>query len=115
MKKTRATFKLAFRFCKRHEEQLKADAYATSLSDPDPHKFWKNVYKISNNKAVNHVFTVGGATGSSNITNMWKTHFEKLYNTNKASIFHDLFESKLLSTNLDNLAPFFQYLILCRH
>ena len=109
MKKTRAIFKLALRFCKRHEEQMKADACAASLDDPDPRKFWKNVYKISNNKAVNHVFSVGGATGHDNITSMWKTHFEKLYNSNKASVFQDLFESKLLSHNesLDNVAPLF--------
>ena len=109
MKKTRAAFKLALRFCKRHEEQMKADACADSLGDPDPRKFWKNVYKNSNNKAVSHVFSVGGATGRDNITSMWKTHFEKLHNTNKASVFRDLFESKLLShsTSLDNVAPLF--------
>jgi len=45
MKKTRATFKLALRFCKQHEKQMKADACASSFDDPDPRKFWKNVYK----------------------------------------------------------------------
>ena len=117
MKKTRATFKLALRFCKRHEEQMKADACALSLDDPDPCKFWKNVYKCSNNKAVNLVFSVGGASGSDNVTSMWKTHFEKLYNTNKATIFRDLFESKLAGANLelDNMASFFQYLTLRQH
>jgi len=107
MKKTRATFKLAFRYCKRHEEQMRADACALSLDDPDPRKFWKNVYKSSNKKAVNLVFSVGGASGTVNVTSMWKSHFEKLYNTNKASIFRDLFASKLVNANLDNMAPCF--------
>ena len=42
----------------------RADACALSLDDPDPRKFWKNVYKSSNNKAVNLVFSVGGASGT---------------------------------------------------
>jgi len=58
---------------------------------------------------VNLVFSVGGASGSDNVTSMWKTPFEKLYNTNKATIFRDLVESKLAGANLelDNMASFF--------
>ena len=51
MKKTRASFKLALRFCKQHEEQFRADACALHLQHKDPIKFWKEISKISNSKA----------------------------------------------------------------
>jgi hypothetical protein len=70
MKRTRALFKLALRYCKNHLEELKADACAESLCDKDCRKFWNNVYKVSNNKATCHVNSVGGATGSQNVANI---------------------------------------------
>jgi len=47
MKRTRATFKLALRYCKNHIDELKADACAESLFNKDPRKFWKDVYTRS--------------------------------------------------------------------
>ena len=41
MKRTRAVFKLALRYCMNHVEELKADVCAESLFDKDPRKFWK--------------------------------------------------------------------------
>ena len=51
MTRTRAVFKLALRYCKQHEEELKANACAENLFDNDPRKFWNNVYKMSNSNA----------------------------------------------------------------
>ena len=45
MSKTRSVFKLTLRYCKRHADELKADACAESLLDKDSRKFWNNVYK----------------------------------------------------------------------
>jgi len=45
IKRTRAVFKLALRYCRNHLEQLKADACAERLFDKDPCKFWNSVYK----------------------------------------------------------------------
>ena len=59
---------------------MKANACAESLIDTDLKKFWNNVHKVSNGKANVHVVSVGGATGSSDVADMWKDHFEKLYN-----------------------------------
>ena len=81
MKRTRALFKLALRYCRDHIDELKADACAENLFDKDCRKFWNSVYKISNNKASKHVDCVGGSTGPQNVANMWKNHFEKLYNS----------------------------------
>ena len=47
MKRTRALFKLALRYCKNNVEQLKADACAESLLDNDCRKFWNNVIKVA--------------------------------------------------------------------
>jgi hypothetical protein len=105
MKQTRALFKLALRYCKNHIEELKANACADSMFDKDSRKFWNNVYKVSNNKSSCHVNNVGGATGSQNIADMWKTHFEQLYSTRADSKFRVMFEDKLKSyTMTDNPA-----------
>ena len=61
MKRTRAAFKLAVRYCKNNIEQMKADACAEGLIDNECHKFWRNVYKISNNRATNFATCVGAA------------------------------------------------------
>ena len=62
MRKTRATFKLALRFCRNHIEELKADACAENVFKKDSGKFWNSVYKVSN-KATCHAISVGVVTG----------------------------------------------------
>jgi len=52
MYRTRATFKLALRYCQRHKEQVQADACARSYFDADPRKFWQNVTKTASVKAT---------------------------------------------------------------
>jgi len=81
MQRTRANFKLAFRYCRQHEQQLRADACAINLKNKDPIKFWHSVKKISNSKATKYVSTVDGVTGEQNIAEMWKNHFAQLYNS----------------------------------
>jgi len=81
MYKTRSVFKHALRFCRRHEEQLKADACAKSYEDSDPRRFWKTVSNVSSNKASKHVNKIGNCTGSENICTMWYDHFNWLYNS----------------------------------
>jgi len=79
MKRTRATFKLAVRYCKNNIEQIKADACAVSVLDKDCRKVWNSVYRMSNVKANKNIVNVGGAVGAQNIANLWKVHFSKLY------------------------------------
>jgi exonuclease III len=95
MKRTRAVFKLALRFCRNNIEQLKADACAESLYDKDATKFWKNVYKISNNKTSSHAISVNGASGPQDVAEMWKVHFENLYRSSVTSEFRALFDNKI--------------------
>lgn len=102
MKRTRALFKLALRYCKNHIEELKADACAESLLDNDSRKFWNNVYKISNNKTASHVNSVGGSTGPKDVADMWKRHFEQLYSSAIGTKYKEVFENKLLECPMLN-------------
>lgn len=81
MRKTRAAFKLALRYCRQHEDQIRADACASSLESKDPRKFWNSIYKVSTDRATKYASTVGGAVGDHDITSMWKLHFEQLYSS----------------------------------
>jgi len=99
MRRTRASFKLAFRYCKQHEDQLRADACANSLQSRDSKSFWRNVYKVSNNKATKYATAVGNAVGDSNIANLWKDHFQQLYSSVDSSIDKQLCYDRLSSVN----------------
>ena len=46
MQRTRATFKLALRYCRQQELQFRADACAANLSNKDPIKFCQSFKKI---------------------------------------------------------------------
>ena len=48
-------FKLALRYCKQHEDMLRADALANSLNCKQHDKFWKFVNKSNNSKATKFV------------------------------------------------------------
>jgi len=45
--KTKAAFKQTLRFCRRHEEQMKAYLLAKSHDDKNAKTFWGNVAKVS--------------------------------------------------------------------
>jgi exonuclease III len=81
MKNTRARFKLALRYCKQHEDSMRADAYANSLSANDYGKFWKEIKKVNNAKTTKFANSVAGCHGDEDITEMWKLHFHNLYNS----------------------------------
>ena len=81
MRKTRAQFKLALRYCKQHEEMIRADAYATSLTNKDYNKFWSSIKKSNNDKTTKIVNAVGGCSGDNDIAEMWMRHYKQLYNS----------------------------------
>ena len=81
MKRTRAQFKLALRYCKQHEDMLRADALANSLSGKDNRKFWNTVHKSNNCKAAKYASTIDGSCGDAAIADKWHDHFESLYNS----------------------------------
>ena len=52
MKYTRAQFQLVLRYCKQHEDRLRADLYADSLADEDYNKLWSHIRKTNNGKST---------------------------------------------------------------
>jgi len=81
MYKTRAAFKQALRYCRRHNEQMKADSLAKSVENTDFKKIWNDVNKASAKKATSHVNKIGTCVGECEICKMWKDHFKSLYNS----------------------------------
>jgi len=102
MKRTRAVFKLAVRYCENNIEQMKVDACAEGLIDNDCHKSWRrpNVYKISNNRSTNLATCVGGAvvlktllTCGSNTATLYSSSVDNGHQT--------VFETKLADNLLE--------------
>jgi len=81
MKQSRAQFKLAPRYCKQHEDMMRADAAAASLACKDYRKFWSSIQKSSGTRASKFVNIVDGCTGDTAIVDRWHRHFEQLYNS----------------------------------
>jgi len=78
MRRTRATFKPACRYCKQHVHEIRADAGANSIQSRDAKTFWRNVSKVYNSKATNNVNSIGNAVGDSEVVEMWKINFQRL-------------------------------------
>ena len=91
MSRSRARFKLALRFCRQHEDQLKADACAKSMDLGNCKKFWRDVKRISDGKATKYANSVNDVTADENIAEMWKNHFAGLYNSVNDRGFKNIF------------------------
>ena len=92
MKQTRAQFKVTLRWCKRHEEQIKADTLDKTVKYADPKQFWKAV-RNSNVENMIQCSRVGDVYGTNNVAEMWQNHYEQIYNCIEVSVN----KSKLLS------------------
>ena len=79
VKLSRARFKYGLRFLKQHKTQLISNTLATKLQEGRPDRFWKEVNRINNCK-VPLPNGIDGVTGADNITELWKGHFEQLFN-----------------------------------
>ena len=82
-----AHFKRAVRFIKRNEQTLRANSMARKLQQKDVLDFWKEV-KIINNNKVPLPSNIDGVTGSPNIADLWKRHYEDLFNCVKSDVFN---------------------------
>ena len=60
MRRMRAAFKHALRYCRTHEEQIRADVYAASLEAHDSKTFWEQVQKDSCKRATLKNTSVNG-------------------------------------------------------
>ena len=63
------------------------------------------MYKISNSKVSCHLDSVGGASGAENVVNMWRAHFQVMYNSNACAKYRNVFNEKVLASlnNYENM------------
>ena len=75
----KARFKGAMRFIRRNEDALRKESLAKKLLCKNDKAFWKEI-KLMNNSNLSLPNVVDGIIGSNNIVNMWKSHYEDLFN-----------------------------------
>jgi hypothetical protein len=80
MRRARALFKYSIRACRKRNEKEKSDELANSLDCNDYNSFWKSVNNVCGKK-VPTTEVVDSTCGPKNIANMWKDHYEKLFNS----------------------------------
>lgn len=107
MKRTRAQFKLALRYCRNHEEMLRDNALARDflIRNNKCNNFWKNIKKVTSGKMTCNATTIGGVTGDVAIAKMWKESFENLYSMhNNGGLLNDFSTYQTDNTHIFNLA-----------
>jgi len=102
MRRTWAAFNHASRYCRVHEEQIRADAYAASLEAHDSKKFWEQVQKDNCKRANMKATSVNGAVGEKGIASMWKTHFERIYSSLDSSYHQQQFRDRMKAAVIKN-------------
>ena len=79
MLKHKAKFKYSMRFLKQHENSLRSESLARKMMNHRPDTFWKEI-KMLNNTKTSLPSSIDGVSGSEDIAEMWKKHFENLFN-----------------------------------
>ena len=72
-------FKGAMRFIRNNEDILRKESLAKKLLCKNYKVFWKEI-KLMNNSNLSLPDVIDGVTGSHNIVNMWKYHYDNLFN-----------------------------------
>ena len=76
----KARFKYALRYIKRHENQLRREALARKVVETSSRNFWKDVKKSLGSRCPLPT-EIEGASGEVEIAELWKSHFESLFNS----------------------------------
>ena len=84
MKRSRAQFKYALRKCKVNKNTIIADKIANKMSGNNVREFWNEI-KVNMNSRVNLPSVIDNSNGDEQITEMWQSHFEQVFNTVKES------------------------------
>ena len=79
MNSSRARFKLAVRYIKRHENKMRQEAIANALCEEGDGNFWKEIKKLTPNN-VPLPTSIDDANGKIEVMELWKSHFEQLLN-----------------------------------
>ena len=79
MRKSRASFKLALRWCRQNELKIKSQALATKLANRDTKGFWKEIRSTKATKSkLPHA--VDEIEGECEIAEMWQDQFRHRFN-----------------------------------
>ena len=97
MRQTRARFKLALRWCRDHEEELRARALGESMASGSMHEFWNKIRSFNNRNSSNTPGKIEDAVGTRSILTLWKRNFEQILNT-----LHDEDTKKHVTDKLHN-------------
>jgi len=100
MQRTRAAFKLNCRYCRQHEQEIEANNLAKSLADKCFDKFWSGIQKSNNSKTTAKINIINGCSGDSAIVEMWKSHFESLFNSVDHKRDKELFMQRISQTKM---------------
>lgn len=101
MKRSRSYFKYVIRKCKNDKNRINADKLAMHLLGKSDKLFWKEIKKLNQSNAP-IVSTVDGVTGTKNVTEMWKTHFEMLLNSSNNTSEKDHVLNKISGVTINN-------------
>ena len=93
--KSRAKFKYALRFVSKNEDRMRKESMAKKLADKKISEFWKEV-STANNCKTPLPNIIDEANGPNEIVNLWKNHFQNIFNCLKTE------RPDQLSFNLNN-------------
>ena len=83
------------RLIRSHEDSLRKDSLAKKLLCKNDKEFWKEIKRMHSNVYLPNV--IDGVTGSVSIVNMWRSHYNDLFNCIKndtnVGLHHDLYRS----------------------
>ena len=80
MRQTRARFKMALRWCRQQERQLRARALGESMACGNFKEFWDKI-KSCSKKNITTPERIEGAVGTRSILELWKDNFEGVLNS----------------------------------
>ena len=79
MRCSRAHFKYTLRSAKQQEGTLRKESLGKKLALSQPSKFWQEI-RVMNGNHSSLPSCVGGVTGKDEIADVWRQHFDKLFN-----------------------------------
>ena len=79
MQQSQSQFKYALRFVKRNENYIRKESLAKKLIPSQSGNFLKEIRSMNHSQAPVPT-CVEGVSGRDNITDMWRNHFEALFN-----------------------------------
>ena len=77
--KSKRRFKCALNYITKNEDKLRRESLAKKLFSLNPNDFWKEISTMNNSRTLLPM-SIGNVTGEDEITKLWKSHFESLFN-----------------------------------